>query len=98
LEWDSLLGGALRRQAHLLMDMGPSSGLGIGIHPESIPMQTFAKFMFVALLPFDADLAFKVKGDLKYVLFLRMRINFLKNIRMFFPKSKIQIFIVIFIL
>ena len=60
LEWDSLLGGALRRQAHLLMDMGPSSGLGVGIHPESIPMQTFAKFLFVGLLPFDADLAFRV--------------------------------------
>ena len=60
LEWDLLLGGALRRQSHLLMDMGPSSGLGLGIHPESIPMQTFAKFLFVALLPFDADLAIKV--------------------------------------
>jgi hypothetical protein len=60
LEWDSLLGGALRRQAHLLMDMGPSSALGLGIHPESIPMQTFAKFLFVALLPFDGDLAFRV--------------------------------------
>lgn len=61
LEWEPLLGSVLRRQANLLLDMGPSSGLGIGIHPESIPMQTFAKFLFMALLPFDSDLAFKVR-------------------------------------
>ena len=50
----------LRHQANLLLEMGPSSGLGLGIHPESIPMQTFAKFMFAALLPVDPTLAYKV--------------------------------------
>ena len=50
----------LRHQANLLLEMGPSSGLGLGIHPESIPMQTFAKFMFTTLLPCDPQLAYKV--------------------------------------
>ena len=39
---------------------GSSSGLGLGIHKESIPMHTFAKYLFSSLLPFDNDLAFRV--------------------------------------
>lgn len=50
----------------LVMDMcglfsaGSQSGLGIGIHPESYPMHTFAKFLFNSLLPHDQDLAYRV--------------------------------------
>lgn len=39
---------------------GPFSGLGEVIHRESVPMHTFAKYLFSALLPHDADLAYKV--------------------------------------
>ena len=60
LELDSILQKVHARQAGILLDMGPSSGLGFGIHPESIPMQTFAKYLFHTLLPHDQDLAFKV--------------------------------------
>lgn len=39
---------------------GPFSGLGEVIHRESVPMHTFAKYLFSALLPHDADLAYKL--------------------------------------
>lgn len=39
---------------------GPFSGLGEVIHRESVPMHIFAKYLFSALLPHDADLAYKV--------------------------------------
>lgn len=39
---------------------GPFSGLGEVIHRESVPMHTFAKYLFSALLPHDADLAYQV--------------------------------------
>lgn len=39
---------------------GSGSGLGHGVHPNSAPMHTFAKYLFVKLLPCDADLAFRV--------------------------------------
>ncbi|XP_071433883.1 zinc finger SWIM domain-containing protein 6 isoform X2 [Pithys albifrons albifrons] len=38
---------------------GPYSGLGEAIHRESVPMHTFAKYLFTALLPHDAELAYK---------------------------------------
>lgn len=38
---------------------GPYSGLGEIIHRESIPMHTFAKYLFTSLLPHDAELAYK---------------------------------------
>ncbi len=60
IDLDSTLVSVLRHQIGLSLEMGPTSGLGLGIHPESIPMQTFAKHMFVALLPYDAELAFKI--------------------------------------
>lgn len=43
-----------------LVTAGPFSGLGEVIHRESVPMHTFAKYLFSALLPHDADLAYKV--------------------------------------
>ena len=60
VEVDSLVSEALRYQANLQLDMGPSSGLGCGIHPESVPLQTFAKYFFIALLPRDPEVAFRV--------------------------------------
>lgn len=39
---------------------GPFSGLGEVIHRESVPMHTFAKYLFTALLPHDTDLAYKM--------------------------------------
>ncbi|CDQ59704.1 unnamed protein product [Oncorhynchus mykiss] len=39
---------------------GPFSGLGEVIHRESVPMHTFAKYLFSALLPYDTDLAYKL--------------------------------------
>ena len=50
----------LKRQAVLLLEGGPFSGLGEGIHPESVPMHTFTKFLFTSLLPHDSDLAYQL--------------------------------------
>ena len=60
MELDTVLVAVLRKQSMLLLESGPTSGLGSGIHPESIPMHTYAKFLFLALLPHDTDLAYKV--------------------------------------
>ncbi|XP_016897719.1 zinc finger SWIM domain-containing protein 5 isoform X2 [Cynoglossus semilaevis] len=60
LELDDLLVHTLRKQAIQLLDAGPFSGLGEVIHRESVPMHIFAKYLFSALLPHDADLAYKV--------------------------------------
>ncbi|XP_013410887.1 zinc finger SWIM domain-containing protein 5 isoform X2 [Lingula anatina] len=57
---DSTLIAVMRKQAVLLLEGGPNSGLGVGIHSESIPMHTFAKYLFTSLLPHDADLAYRV--------------------------------------
>ncbi|XP_066974337.1 zinc finger SWIM domain-containing protein 5-like isoform X2 [Macrobrachium rosenbergii] len=60
LTLDSPLLAVLRRQARLLLEGGPFSGLGEGIHPESVPMHTFTKFLFTALLPHDPDLGYQL--------------------------------------
>ncbi|XP_042318760.1 zinc finger SWIM domain-containing protein 5 [Sceloporus undulatus] len=60
LELDAVLVQTLRKQCILLLEGGPFSGLGEVIHRESVPMHTFAKFLFSALLPHDADLAYKL--------------------------------------
>lgn len=39
---------------------GPYSGLGEIIHRESVPMHTFARYLFTSLLPHDAELAYKI--------------------------------------
>lgn len=57
---DTNLVGVLRRQAIVLLDGGPTSGLGLGVHRDSIPMHTFARFLFVALLDYYPDLAYEV--------------------------------------
>lgn len=60
LQLDPALLAVLCRQAALLLDAGPSSSLGDAIHPESSPVHAFAKFLFLAVLPHDAELAFRV--------------------------------------
>lgn len=60
MEMDSSLIAVLRRQAIILLESGPSSGLGFGIHPESVPMHTFARFLFLFLLKYFPDLAYDV--------------------------------------
>lgn len=39
---------------------GPYSGLGEIVHRESVPMHTFARYLFTSLLPHDAELAYKI--------------------------------------
>uniref|UniRef100_A0A8C3XSB7 Zinc finger SWIM-type containing 5 n=1 Tax=Chelydra serpentina TaxID=8475 RepID=A0A8C3XSB7_CHESE len=60
LELEAALVQTLRKQCILLLEGGPFSGLGEVIHRESVPMHTFAKYLFSALLPHDADLAYKL--------------------------------------
>ncbi|XP_074640824.1 zinc finger SWIM domain-containing protein 5-like [Tubulanus polymorphus] len=60
IEMDTTLIAVLRKQAVLLIEGGPTSGLGKGVHTESVPMHTFAKYMFNSLLPHDVDLAYRV--------------------------------------
>ncbi|CAG0909407.1 unnamed protein product, partial [Darwinula stevensoni] len=60
LPMDGCLVRVLQSQAQYLLESGPSSGLGLGVHPESIPMHTFAKYLFAALLPHDPDLAYSI--------------------------------------
>ncbi|XP_037608369.1 zinc finger SWIM domain-containing protein 6 isoform X1 [Sebastes umbrosus] len=49
-----------RKQAAFLLDAGPYSGLGELLYRESVPMHTFAKYLFTSLLPHDAELAYKI--------------------------------------
>ncbi|XP_043941836.1 zinc finger SWIM domain-containing protein 5 [Protopterus annectens] len=60
LQLEEVLVQTLRKQCILLLEGGPFSGLGEVIHRESVPMHTFAKYLFSALLPHDADLAYKI--------------------------------------
>ncbi|XP_049987884.1 zinc finger SWIM domain-containing protein 5 [Alexandromys fortis] len=60
LQLDEELVQTLRKQCILLLEGGPFSGLGEVIHRESVPMHTFAKYLFSALLPHDPDLSYKL--------------------------------------
>ncbi|GBP13961.1 Zinc finger SWIM domain-containing protein 5 [Eumeta japonica] len=53
-------GGVCARVARALLDGGPSSCLGTRVHPRSAPAHTFARFLFLALLPTDPELAYRV--------------------------------------
>ncbi|NWQ71369.1 ZSWM4 protein, partial [Neopipo cinnamomea] len=59
IELDDTLVKIFRKQAVFLLEAGPYSGLGEIIHRESVPMHTFAKYLFTSLLPHDAELAYK---------------------------------------
>ena len=60
IELDPVLVTVLRKQAMMLLEGGPFSGLGCGIHAESMPMHNFAKFLFNALLMYDPDMSYNV--------------------------------------
>ncbi|XP_059545904.1 zinc finger SWIM domain-containing protein 5 isoform X3 [Myotis daubentonii] len=60
LQLDDELVQTLQKQCLLLLEGGPFSGLGEVIHRESVPMHTFAKYLFSALLPHDPDLSYKL--------------------------------------
>ncbi|XP_014778427.1 zinc finger SWIM domain-containing protein 5 [Octopus bimaculoides] len=60
IELDTTLVAILRKQAVLLLEGGPTSGLGLGVHTESYPMHTFAQYLFLNLINYDHALAFRV--------------------------------------
>ncbi|XP_053614383.1 zinc finger SWIM domain-containing protein 4-like isoform X1 [Plodia interpunctella] len=53
-------GGVSARVARALLAGGPASCLGARVHPRAAPAHTFARFLFLALLPTDPDLAYRV--------------------------------------
>ncbi|XP_028909002.1 zinc finger SWIM domain-containing protein 4 isoform X2 [Ornithorhynchus anatinus] len=60
VELDEKLVQVLRKQAAMLLEGGSFSGLGEVLFPESVPLHTFARFLFTALLPHDVDLAYRI--------------------------------------
>ncbi|RVE44364.1 hypothetical protein evm_010985, partial [Chilo suppressalis] len=52
--------GVCARSARALLDGGPASCLGTRVHPRSAPAHTFARYLFLTLLPHDPDLAYRV--------------------------------------
>ncbi|XP_057689009.1 zinc finger SWIM domain-containing protein 6-like [Corythoichthys intestinalis] len=60
VEVDDSLVKIFRKEAVFLIEAGPYSGLGEIVHRESVPMHTFARYLFTSLLPHDADLAYKI--------------------------------------
>lgn len=57
---DRLLVEVLKQLASQMLHGGPSSGLGMSVHPESVPMHTLARFLFDSLLAHYPDLAFQM--------------------------------------
>ncbi|KAK2887997.1 zinc finger SWIM domain-containing protein 6 isoform X1 [Channa argus] len=57
---DQSLVKIFQKQAVFLLEAGPYSGLGELLYRESVPMHTFAKYLFTSLLPHDAELAYKI--------------------------------------
>ncbi|XP_062269134.1 zinc finger SWIM domain-containing protein 6 [Platichthys flesus] len=49
-----------QKQAVFLLEAGPYTGLGELLYRESVPMHTFAKYLFTSLLPHEAELAYKI--------------------------------------
>ncbi|XP_035524375.1 zinc finger SWIM domain-containing protein 6 [Morone saxatilis] len=60
VDLDDTLVKIFRKQAAILLEAGPYSGLGELLYRESVPMHTFAKYLFTSLLPHDAELAYKI--------------------------------------
>uniref|UniRef100_A0A7N6BU35 SWIM-type domain-containing protein n=1 Tax=Anabas testudineus TaxID=64144 RepID=A0A7N6BU35_ANATE len=60
VELEDSLVKIFRKQAVFLLEAGPYSGLGEIVHRESVPMHTFARYLFTSLLPHDAELAYKI--------------------------------------
>lgn len=60
IELNPLLVEVIKYRTIRMLDDGPTSGFGILIHPESVPMHTLAKFLFSSLIPQYPGLAFQV--------------------------------------
>lgn len=58
LTFDNVLYPVLKTQTELLLKSGPFSSLGLGVQKNSIPMHTFARFLFSNLMQKDLHLAF----------------------------------------
>lgn len=59
IDLDRALVEILKNLTIQLLDGGPTSGFGISIHPESVPMHTLSRFLFASLLNQFPDLAFQ---------------------------------------
>uniref|UniRef100_H2YXM4 SWIM-type domain-containing protein n=1 Tax=Ciona savignyi TaxID=51511 RepID=H2YXM4_CIOSA len=60
LTLDDELIQVLRDVTTLLIEGGPGSGLGKRVHRESVPIHSFANYLFKALLPYDRKLVFRM--------------------------------------
>lgn len=60
LDFNDLLYPILKAQTELLLKSGPFSGLGLGVQRNSVPMHTFARFLFSNFVDKDLEVAFKV--------------------------------------
>ncbi|XP_052274168.1 zinc finger SWIM domain-containing protein 6-like [Dreissena polymorpha] len=60
LDLDPTLVEVMCRQCVQMLEGGPTSGFGMGIHTESYPMHTFAKYLFNSLLSHNEDLAYRI--------------------------------------
>uniref|UniRef100_A0A8D3C024 SWIM-type domain-containing protein n=1 Tax=Scophthalmus maximus TaxID=52904 RepID=A0A8D3C024_SCOMX len=60
VDLDDLLVKIFQKQAVFLLEAGPYSGLGELLYRESVPMHTFAKYLFTSLLPHDVELAYTI--------------------------------------
>ena len=77
-------GGVCARVAAALLAGGPASCLGARVHPRAAPAHTFARFLFLALLPQHADLAYRVGlRAMRYVNCLSEKITLIKCDSMF---------------
>ncbi|KAJ4448512.1 hypothetical protein ANN_10528 [Periplaneta americana] len=72
-------GGRPEAPGHRAAGGGPSSGLGLGIHPESIPMHTFARFLFLSLLNYYPDLAYEVGLRAMRIVMIVGHVSFMKQ-------------------
>lgn len=59
IDLDRTLVEVLKNLTLQMLDGGPTSGFGVKIHPESVPMHTLARFLFASLLNQYPDLAFR---------------------------------------
>ncbi|XP_039247425.2 zinc finger SWIM domain-containing protein 4-like [Styela clava] len=60
LELDDEMITVLKNVCQTLVEGGPTSGLGLPLHRESVPLHSFAKYLFQSILPYDRKLAFRV--------------------------------------
>lgn len=59
IDLDRMLVEVLKNLTIQMLDDGPTSGFGVSIHPESVPMHALARFLFESLLNHYPNLAFQ---------------------------------------